>query len=599
MFARLISLPVLSASVLHVALLLLLVFVVSCSSEKPLGQTTVPADKAPPASLSRDDPRYRMVSEKFIDACKMEMLGDYQAALNLYKEVIKLDPGNDAAYFNIAQILSTSRQFVDALYYAQAAARMDPKNPWYLDLLGTLQGGTGNYRDAIKTYEQLVRLQPDVVQHWFNWAFFAEQDRQYALALDILNRFQERFGLTEDIVDQKVRLWLQLKKPDRAMEELRRLVDSDPSQPSYWHRLIEFGFSQNRDAEAYEALQQFLIRYPDDARGQVWLARYHERKGNVQQADETYRRVFSNPGLSEDAGISLLIPFLDLFQSSDPRAQQQVKAAIDYARLFARMHPNSAKAQALYGDFLYQDNQLDSALAAYRRSLQITSGIFTVWQQIFFIFDHQRRYDSLAAVTTQCLNYFPDQVIAHYYQGYAQVRLNRHQEAVAAFSRAIALGPADLRFTAQLYALCGDSYHYLGNAAASDSCYERAILYDPNNTLALNNYAYFLSLRKEQLPKALELAQRALSLSPRNAAYLDTYAWVLYQLGRYDEARKYLQEALVNGGDTDATILEHYGDVLFRLGDVDQAVSYWQQARERQSDSPFLDRKISDRKLYE
>ncbi|MCS6991114.1 MAG: tetratricopeptide repeat protein [Chitinophagales bacterium] len=573
---------------------------VSCSSERPLSKAAGDGrELLQQQRLAQDDPRYRIVSEKFIDACKMEMLGDYQAALNLFKEVIKLDPSNDAAYFNIAKILYNTRQLIDALLYAEQAVRLNPNNPWYLDLLGTLQGALGNFREAIKTYEQLVRLQPDNTQHWYNWAFFAEQDKQYTLALDIFSRFQERFGITEDITDQKVRLWMQLKKPDRALEELRRLINTDPSQPAYWYRLIEFSLAHQRDAEAYAGLQQLLSRYPDDARAQVLLARYYEQKGLSAQAEETYRKVFSNPALPEDVGVALLVPYLELFQKAQPADEARKAAALRYAALFASSHPYSAKAQALQGDFFYQSNQLDSALAAYQRSLAITSNIFTVWQQMFFIYDQQRRYDSLVAITARCLDYFPDQVLAHYFHGYAHMRLNNHQAAVAAFSRAIALGPADIRFTAQLYALCGDAYHYLKNNVASDSCYERAILYDPNNATALNNYAYFLSLRGEKLERALSMAQQALSLSPENAAYLDTYGWVLYRLGRYQEAKEYLQKALIHGGDSDATILEHFGDVLFQLGDVEQAVLYWQRARERNAESPLLDRKIQDRKLYD
>ena len=47
------------------------------------------------------------------------------------------------------------------------------------------------------------------------------------------------------------------------------------------------------------------------------------------------------------------------------------------------------------------------------------------------------------------------------------------------------------------------------------------------------------------------------------------------------------------------TIIEHLGDVLFRLGRVDEAVKQWERASKLDDASENIDKKISDRKLYE
>ena len=85
--------------------------------------------------------------------------------------------------------------------------------------------------------------------------------------------------------------------------------------------------------------------------------------------------------------------------------------------------------------------------------------------------------------------------------------------------------------------------------------------------------------------------------SPDEPAYLDTFGWVLYQLKDYANAKKYIEKALVKSKD--ATIVEHYGDVLFQLGEKDNAFAQWEKAKKGEGYSDLLDKKISDKKLYE
>jgi predicted negative regulator of RcsB-dependent stress response len=46
-------------------------------------------------------------------------------------------------------------------------------------------------------------------------------------------------------------------------------------------------------------------------------------------------------------------------------------------------------------------------------------------------------------------------------------------------------------------------------------------------------------------------------------------------------------------------VIEHYGDVLFKLGETEEAIEQWQKAQKQGGTSPNLDKKISNKKLYE
>jgi tetratricopeptide (TPR) repeat protein len=127
--------------------------------------------------------------------------------------------------------------------------------------------------------------------------------------------------------------------------------------------------------------------------------------------------------------------------------------------------------------------------------------------------------------------------------------------------------------------------------------YDSALVYNPDNIGVLNNYAYFLSLTRENLDKAEEMSYRTVKAEPKNDTYLDTYAWILFEKGRYTEARIYIDEAMKNGGENSATIVEHCGDIYYMLGLKDEALAFWKQAAAMEHDSKTLEKKIRLKKF--
>ncbi|MBK7384433.1 MAG: hypothetical protein IPI81_14055, partial [Flavobacteriales bacterium] len=59
--------------------------------------------------------------------------------------------------------------------------------------------------------------------------------------------------------------------------------------------------------------------------------------------------------------------------------------------------------------------------------------------------------------------------------------------------------------------------------------YDKALARIPDDATTLNNYAYYLSVRGEQLEKAERMSKRSNELAPGQPSYQDTYAWVLFR----------------------------------------------------------------------
>jgi tetratricopeptide (TPR) repeat protein len=118
----------------------------------------------------------------------------------------------------------------------------------------------------------------------------------------------------------------------------------------------------------------------------------------------------------------------------------------------------------------------------------------------------------------------------------------------------------------------------------------------------LNNYAYYLALRKEQLPKAAQMAKRANELQPKNASFEDTYSWVLFKMANYEQALIWIELALAHTESPTPTLMEHYGDILYFLTRKEaavQAIEKWKAAKTLGPGSEQLSEKIKEGKWIE
>jgi tetratricopeptide (TPR) repeat protein len=182
--------------------------------------------------------------------------------------------------------------------------------------------------------------------------------------------------------------------------------------------------------------------------------------------------------------------------------------------------------------------------------------------------------------------------------GIAYYQAERLDDALAIYQRALQHVTADSKkeVVSDFYSMMGDIYHSKDKMAEAYAAYDSALVYNPSNIGALNNYAYYLSVERRELDKAEEMSFKTVKAEPKNSTYLDTYAWILFEKGNYAEARIYIDEALKNGGEQSDVIVEHSGDIYYMTGDVENALKFWKKALEMGSKSATIKKKIEQKK---
>jgi tetratricopeptide (TPR) repeat protein len=175
--------------------------------------------------------------------------------------------------------------------------------------------------------------------------------------------------------------------------------------------------------------------------------------------------------------------------------------------------------------------------------------------------------------------------------------LEKYDLAEKSYRRGLKFVGENKSLEGQLYSSLGDTYHKLKNNEESDKCFEMAIKLDADNAYTLNNFAYYLSLRKNKLDYARSMSKKSLEIDKDNASFLDTYAWICFQMEKFEDAKFYQEQAILHGKEDMTTIYEHYGDILIKLNDVENALKYWNKAKEIGSKSKSLMLKISTKQF--
>jgi tetratricopeptide (TPR) repeat protein len=528
----------------------------------------------------------------FLEGEKYYILKDYGKAITYFERVLEIDESNATANFKIAQIYSDNNEMMDALPFAQNAKELAPNNKYYYLLLANIQTSVGELGNAEETYSEMIKVVPGTERHLFELAALQIYQQKLDDALETYNLAEEKLGPMEEIALQKQQVYLKQNKLDEAIEEGHKLIKLNPDEESYVMTQAKVMISNERLAEAEDFLKKQTEENPQNETLFVMLSEVYRKEGKTSEALETLKVPFESHSVDLNAKIRTLAGYLGMLPDEDLN-----QPLIDLALTLVDTHPDSYQALAMTGDLYYNLGELSNARKFYLQTISIDGSNFNVWQNILNLDMELQDYKSVIEHTNTALEVFPNQASLYYYNGTVHLINKEYEEAIKTFNAGKIYAARDANLNSLFYGQLGDAYNSIGEHNKSDEAYEQALKAKPDNDHVLNNYSYFLSLRKKDLEKAKSMSAKLVEDYPTNPTYLDTHAWVLYMMEDYDGAAHYLKEAIKY--DPSAVIIEHYGDALFQLGKTEEAVVQWKKARDLVEDTSTLDKKIADRQLYE
>ena len=529
------------------------------------------------------------------NALKAKSLENFEQALDQFQKCIQLDDKQAVPFYESALINKSLGNLNLAAEQAKIAAEIKGDNRWYQLNYADILFANQDFKLASFEYKNLLINEPGNKDLYFLLSDTYIYDNDFLKAIEVYNDLEKIIGIDKLVSMQKHKLYMQLERKKYAIKELQNLLEKFPNEVEALEILSEVYLLNDEKEKAFDIFKQLAIIAPENGRIHLTLADYYREKGNKIKSFEALKLAFKSIKLSVDIKVRILVSYFQLLTVDIVMKEQ----AYTLAKLLMEAHPNEVKPNAIYGDILYTDNRFIEAKEQYLIVLEKDKTKSQVWSQVLFIQAEQGDFEGMLKTSEEALTYFSTDPLFYYFNGVASKWFKSYDQAINSLNMGVEFVLDNNMLLLEFYSSLADSYHAINEHTLSDEYYEKSLEIDSNNVLILNNYAYYLSLRRVKLDKAKKMSHKCNELEKDNGTYQDTYAWILYELADYEKAKIWMQKSLANGGDKSAVVVEHYGDILYQLGNVKGAVVEWVKAKKIGEASRFLDKKIENRRLYE
>jgi tetratricopeptide (TPR) repeat protein len=540
----------------------------------------------------------------FTEGEKFFILEDYAKALLYYQRTLEITPENATVHYKIAEVLARSNRQEDlqkAALSIENALKLERQNKYFYLLAANIYNSLTKFDKAAEIYETLIREVKGSEEYLYELAAVYQYAGKPDDAIKTYNRAESILGINDISSIQKQRLYLEQGKSKEAIAEGEKLINAFPDEERYVMGFAEV-LSQNgfrNDAVRY--LDKFVQQNPEAGNAKMLLAGLYRETQQEEKSRPLLLELFDDPSVELTSKLIMLGTY------NTELAQRKAKNTTDqnlqdfvlslYQKL-EKNHGNDPRVHIVGGDLYLSVEKNREAQQEYEKAIDLGDVNFEVWKNLLYLETQAGQWDNVIRHADEALEYFPNQGMLHYFNGYAHFRKRNYAEAIVSLDQAKRLSSSNSSIVGEINSMLGDAYNANKDYDKSDKAYDEALLINPDNSAVLNNYSYYLALRKANLEKAEKMSAHLVKNNPDNPTFLDTYAWVLFTREKYKEARKTIERAISTGKAT-ATHFEHYGDILFKLGDVNGAVQQWEKARGLNANSEVLNKKIANRKIYE
>lgn len=540
----------------------------------------------------------------FTEGEKFFILEDYAKALLYYQRTLEITPENATVHYKVAEVLAQSNKQEDLLRASisiENALKLEKKNKYFYLLAANIYNSMTAFDKAATVYETMIKEVKGTDEYLYELAAVYQYANKFEDAIKTYNRAENLLGVDEISSIQKLRLYLELGKTKEGVLEGEKLIAAFPDEERYVMGFAEVLSQKGLRGDAIRHLEKFTASNEAASSAKMLLAGLYRDNDQEQKARPLLLNLFDDNSVELGSKLIILGSYnAELNQNkvkntSDPDKERFALILFEKLR---RVNSEDPNVHIIGGDLYLSTGKSREAQREYLIAVESGDVNFEVWENLLYLETQLEQFDNVIKHSEQALEMFPNQSMIHYFNGYANLVKHHYPEAIASLEQAKKLSSSNPKLSAEINSMLGDAYQATKEYDKSDRAYDEALVLNPNNDAVLNNYSYYLALRKSSLEKAERMSSLLIKNNPDNPAYLDTHAWVLYSRQKYKEARKVIERA-ISTGNANATHLEHYGDILFQLGDITGAVQQWEKARGLNANSETLNKKIANRKIYE
>ena len=535
----------------------------------------------------------------FMEAQKQKSADNFDAFYELLAHAHEIDPNNTAISFYMGMCLlrmnNTTKELCEqGLALMKEHFEKQPEDLYETTFYSDANMQLGHHDEALRAIKLLNERNPNRLELQVRLAEAYSRSGDFAQSNATYDSIETLFGKAIQITSSKIENYMAMNDSTGALHEMRGILATAPQNDSY--NLAMSGLFQHygmSDSALYylDRAQEYA---PDNGLIYLTRAQYCQQAGDSAGYEQQIYNALTAEQLDVDTKLGVLLTYI-----REKLAQEDTTQRIDNLfTVLIQQHPHEAKIHQLYSEYLYAKKDIKGAIEQLSYSLDVNPTDADGWRNMVILNMMDDNYAEAIKVSEKALEYNPDNIDLYGYVAGCYHQMKEYPKAISLYEKILTMTDStDLDRKADIITAMGDIYSELKDSVKTVECYERALEINPINSGTLNNYAYYLAQRGEDLDRAERMAALALKDLPDNANFIDTYAWVYFAKKDYEKALLYIKSAVEK--DEDNHLLEHYGDILWFNNEREAAVEQWTKALETDPDNELLQRKVKDKTYYE
>jgi tetratricopeptide (TPR) repeat protein len=274
---------------------------------------------------------------------------NYDEAVKIFEEIIKIDEKNSDPYANIAVIKKIKKDYQSSFEYLKKAIELNPKNAQYHGNMGNLFREVTNYKNAIKAYINAIKLEPKDPMNYNNLGITYEKMNDTNRAIQAYKQAVKVDGKFAKAVNNIGVILYKQKKYEEAVEIFSIALKTDPK---YYEVYSNKGACLNKLKRYDEAIVELelAIKYnPKNSGAYTNLGNVYYKLFDYKKAIKMHEKSIELDSKGSNAHSNLANAFKQLGYTD--KAIKSYKKAIELEPNFENAHFDLATTYLIKQDF--------------------------------------------------------------------------------------------------------------------------------------------------------------------------------------------------------------------------------------------------------
>lgn len=474
----------------------------------------------------------------------------YDAAYDLFNFCLALNPNSGATLFELSSLNRYLRNDSLSIAQMERAVALYPDNYYYKDQLVKLYFNNKQIAEAQQTLEDMATQFPEKEDVLMMLLDLYASNSDYENMIKTIEKIELKEGKSEQLSIEKFRIYLQNHDEKAAFKEMKALAAEYPNDLRYQVLIGDLYLDQDKPQEALKVYNKVAEKEPDNINLALSMSSYYQKTKQDSLYDKQIEKLIVHPALDDDNRLQLIgsIAYQSMQENGDStRIIQLIEKALTLPQKDTRMYE-------LYARYMVNRKMPNESIKpVLYKMLEIDPESDLARNQLLSYAVEEEDTMSIIRVCKPAVDYSADNPVYYYYLGLAYYQTDSIQLGIETFRKGIEVNEGseqkDITLTTNMFTLLGDLYHKAGQDEECYAAYDSCLIYRPDDALVLNNYAYYLCVKKKDLKRAEQMSRRSNELDADNPTYLDTLAWILFMEKRYDEAKEVMDKAVKLFGD--------------------------------------------------